>query len=56
MSDAVLVGTDDLPRCAWVGTDAEYERYHDEEWGRPLHGDGALFEKLVLEGFQAGLS
>lgn len=43
-------------RCAWVGTDAEYTRYHDEEWGVPLHGDRALFEKLSLEGFQAGLS
>jgi DNA-3-methyladenine glycosylase I len=39
-----------------VGDDAEYRRYHDEEWGRPLHGDRALFEKLSLEGFQAGLS
>ncbi len=43
-------------RCAWVGEDVEYRRYHDEEWGRPLHGDRALFEKLSLEGFQAGLS
>ena len=43
-------------RCAWVGADAEYRRYHDEEWGSPLHGDRALFEKLSLEGFQAGLS
>jgi DNA-3-methyladenine glycosylase I len=39
-----------------VGDDAEYRRYHDEEWGRPLHGDRELFEKLSLEGFQAGLS
>jgi len=39
-----------------VGDDAEYRRYHDEEWGVPLHGDRALFEKLSLEGFQAGLS
>ncbi|WP_242497842.1 DNA-3-methyladenine glycosylase I [Microbacterium protaetiae] len=36
--------------------DAEYQRYHDEEWGTPLHGDRALFEKMALEGFQAGLS
>ncbi len=43
-------------RCAWVGSDAEYRRYHDEEWGTPLHGDRVLFEKLALEGFQAGLS
>ncbi|XKG42169.1 DNA-3-methyladenine glycosylase I [Microbacterium marinum] len=39
-----------------MGDDAEYRRYHDEEWGRPLHGDRALFEKMSLEGFQAGLS
>jgi DNA-3-methyladenine glycosylase I len=52
----VRVGPDGLPRCAWVGDDPEYRRYHDEEWGRPLHGDRALFEKMSLEGFQAGLS
>lgn len=43
-------------RCTWVGNDAEYQRYHDEEWGIPLTNDRAIFEKLVLEGFQAGLS
>jgi len=43
-------------RCPWVGDDLEYRRYHDEEWGVPLTKDDALFEKLVLEGFQAGLS
>lgn len=43
-------------RCSWTGDDPEYVRYHDEEWGRPLHGDRALFEKMSLEGFQAGLS
>ena len=53
---SVVVGPDGVPRCGWVGADAEYTRYHDEEWGRPLHGDRALFEKLSLEGFQAGLS
>ena len=52
----VLLGSDGRARCAWVGTDAEYARYHDEEWGNPLHGDLQLFEKLSLEGFQAGLS
>lgn len=52
----VRVGPDGLARCAWVGDDPEYRRYHDEEWGRPLHGDRALFEKMSLEGFQAGLS
>jgi DNA-3-methyladenine glycosylase I len=46
-----------LVRCPWAGiADADYVRYHDEEWGVPLTRDEALFEKLVLEGFQAGLS
>lgn len=52
----IVTGPDGLPRCAWVGDDQEYRRYHDEEWGVPLHGDRALFEKMSLEGFQAGLS
>lgn len=44
-------------RCPWVGiADAEYQRYHDEEWGVPHADDRLLFEKLVLEGFQSGLS
>lgn len=53
---SLIDGTDGRARCAWVGADAEYQRYHDEEWGVPLHGDRALFEKMSLEGFQAGLS
>jgi DNA-3-methyladenine glycosylase I len=56
VNSALRIGTDGLARCAWVGEDDEYRRYHDEEWGVPLHGDRALFEKLSLEGFQAGLS
>lgn len=52
----LVTGDDGLARCGWVGNDAEYRRYHDEEWGRPLHGDRALFEKISLEAFQAGLS
>jgi DNA-3-methyladenine glycosylase I len=52
----VRVGDDGRARCAWADGDAEYRRYHDEEWGTPLHGDRALYEKLSLEGFQAGLS
>lgn len=43
-------------RCPWCGTDPEYVRYHDEEWGVPEHDDRRLFEKLSLEGAQAGLS
>lgn len=47
----------DLVRCPWAGiSDPEYQRYHDEEWGVPKAEDRALFEKLVLEGFQSGLS
>lgn len=43
-------------RCPWCGTDPLYVRYHDEEWGVPVHDDSRLFEMLVLEGAQAGLS
>ena len=43
-------------RCPWCGTDPLYVAYHDEEWGVPLHDDRALFELLILEGAQAGLS
>ena len=46
----------ELQRCTWAGSDATYIRYHDEEWGVPMTDDRALFEKLSLEGFQAGLS
>jgi len=43
-------------RCAWCGTDPLYVRYHDDEWGVPVHDDRRLFEMLILEGAQAGLS
>lgn len=43
-------------RCGWVGKDPLYQAYHDEEWGVPERDDRALFEKLILDGFQAGLS
>jgi DNA-3-methyladenine glycosylase I len=45
-----------LGRCAWSGTDALYVEYHDREWGVPVHDDRVLFEFLILEGMQAGLS
>ena len=45
-----------LERCPWCGTDPLYVRYHDEEWGVPVHDDRKLFEFVVLEGAQAGLS
>ncbi len=47
---------DDSLRCWWAGDDPAYVRYHDDEWGRPVVDDTRLFEKLCLEGFQAGLS
>ncbi|TFC08197.1 DNA-3-methyladenine glycosylase I [Cryobacterium sp. MDB1-18-2] len=53
---ALRTGDDGVVRCAWANGDPEYRRYHDEEWGRPLRDDERLFEKLCLEGFQAGLS
>lgn len=57
-SSSVVVGEDGRGRCAWAtgGSDDLYLRYHDEEWGTPVHGDQALFEKISLEAFQAGLS
>ena len=45
-----------INRCSWAGDDETYIRYHDEEWGVPTHDDHELFEMLVLESFQAGLS
>ena len=44
------------PRCRWCGSDPIYVAYHDTEWGVPVIDDVALYEKLVLDGFQAGLS
>ena len=45
-----------VQRCWWCGEDPLYVRYHDEEWGKPVRNDNRLFEKICLEGFQAGLS
>jgi DNA-3-methyladenine glycosylase I len=45
-----------MKRCWWCGTDPLYVQYHDEEWGKPVRDDRRLFEKICLEGFQAGLS
>ena len=56
MTDAVVVGEDGRGRCWWCGVDPLYVAYHDEEWGVPVHDDRELFERLMLEGFQAGLS
>lgn len=53
---STVKGTDGKPRCGWASADPLYEKYHDREWGRPLRDDHALFELLILEGCQAGLS
>ena len=49
-------GPDGLPRCSWCLGAPEYITYHDEVWGKPMHGERELFEMLVLESFQSGLS
>jgi DNA-3-methyladenine glycosylase I len=49
-------GPDGRPRCWWCLGSDDYLAYHDEEWGRPLHGESELFERLTLEAFQSGLS
>ena len=54
--DGLFLGDDGSARCAWCAATPEYQRYHDEEWGFPVTDDRRLFEKLCLEGFQAGLS
>ena len=56
MTAMLDIGPDGLARCRWCLSEPLYVAYHDTEWGRPLHGDDALFELLVLEGMQAGLS
>ncbi|MFF9035212.1 DNA-3-methyladenine glycosylase I [Streptomyces sp. NPDC014892] len=57
MSDGTaLPGSDGAPRCPWALSTEDYVAYHDEEWGRPVHGDDALYERLCLEAFQSGLS
>ncbi len=52
----VVVGPDGLARCGWGTSAPEYVAYHDDEWGRPVHGERALFERITLEAFQSGLS
>jgi DNA-3-methyladenine glycosylase I len=52
----ITVGDDGIPRCSWGDSPEIYREYHDDEWGHPVASDRTLFEKLCLEGFQAGLS
>jgi len=54
--DGLVAGPDGRLRCGWAGPAPEYLVYHDTEWGRPLRGDQAMFERLSLEAFQSGLS
>ncbi len=56
LEDGLQRGQDGVVRCSWAGNDSEYLRYHDEEWGFPVSDDRRMFEKICLEGFQAGLS
>jgi DNA-3-methyladenine glycosylase I len=56
MKGEAVLHLDGKSRCPWPGTDALYVAYHDTEWGVPEFDDRALFEKLILDGFQAGLS
>lgn len=53
---ALRTGADGVDRCWWCGDDPLYVEYHDTEWGVPVHGDREMFERLVLEAFQSGLS
>ena len=56
MVNAITRGTDGVSRCTWPGDDELYVQYHDQEWGYPEGNDKKLFEKICLEGFQAGLA
>jgi DNA-3-methyladenine glycosylase I len=56
MTDGIVRGDDGVRRCYWADSAPEYRAYHDREWGFPVADDVRLFEKLSLEGFQAGLS
>ena len=55
-SGDLLLGADGRLRCGWAASSPLYVAYHDEEWGRPVHGDQRLYERLVLEAFQSGLA
>ena len=52
----VRLGPDGLARCAWADSTDDYRAYHDTEWGRPVRGEHALYERITLEAFQSGLS
>jgi DNA-3-methyladenine glycosylase I len=56
MTEGIGTGIDGRPKCAWCLSTPVYEAYHDDEWGVPIRDDRELFAKLMLDGFQAGLS
>lgn len=56
MAADLTIGTDGIVRCGWPGADPLYVRYHDDDWGRPVRDERELFEKLILDGAQAGLA
>jgi DNA-3-methyladenine glycosylase I len=56
LAEGLMLGEDGQARCWWHGGQPDYQHYHDNEWGRPVHDDRRLFEKICLEGFQSGLS
>lgn len=53
---ALVTGEDGTKRCFWAGSSPDYQAYHDREWGRPVHGETRLFERITLEAFQSGLA
>jgi DNA-3-methyladenine glycosylase I len=56
LAAGLVIGDDGRARCFWGGSTPDYVGYHDNEWGRPVRGDDALFERMSLEAFQSGLS
>ncbi len=56
MPTGISKGSDGRPRCGWGASTEDYQHYHDAEWGRPVTDDRGLYERMVLEGFQSGLS
>jgi len=56
MPAELLIGADGVARCPWPGADPLYVAYHDDDWGRPVNDERELFEKLILDGAQAGLA
>lgn len=56
MTGDTVLGEDGRLRCAWAQSTADYRDYHDAEWGRPVHGDVPIYERITLEAFQSGLS